>query len=104
MRFALTMYNRHARGAPMAQSTRLITADELFWMPDDGFHRYELVAGQLRTMTPAGSLHGVVAMRLGAAFQNHVDQHELGVVLAADTGFKLASNRDTVRAPALACV
>ncbi|HMD33411.1 MAG TPA: Uma2 family endonuclease [Vicinamibacterales bacterium] len=88
----------------MAQGTRTITADELFWMPDDGFHRYELVAGQLRTMTPAGSLHGVVGMRLAVALGAYVDQHELGVLFAADTGFKLASNPDTVRAPDVAFV
>jgi Uma2 family endonuclease len=88
----------------MAQETRAITADELFRMPDDGFHKYELVAGKLRTMTPAGSLHGVVGMRLAAAILVHVDQHRLGVVFAADTGFKLASNPDTVRAPDIAFV
>jgi Uma2 family endonuclease len=83
----------------MAQETRLITADELLRMPDDGFHRYELVRGRLLTMTPAGSLHGVVSMRLGAAIVAHVEQHRLGVVCAADTGFKLENDPDTVRAP-----
>jgi Uma2 family endonuclease len=82
----------------MAQSRRAITADELFSMPDDGY-KYELVSGKLLKVTPAGSLHGVVGMRLGSAIQTHVDSHRLGVVFAADTGFKLASNPDTVRAP-----
>ena len=82
----------------MAQETRAITAEELFRMPDDGY-KYELVAGRLRKMTPAGSIHGVVGMRLAVAISVHVDQHQLGVVFAADTGFKLASSPDTVRAP-----
>jgi Uma2 family endonuclease len=82
----------------MAQETRAITADELFRMPDDGY-KYELVAGRLRKITPAGSIHGVVGMRLAVAISVHVDQHQLGVVFAADTGFKLASSPDTVRAP-----
>jgi Uma2 family endonuclease len=82
----------------MAQETRAITAEELFRMPDDGY-KYELVAGRLRKMTPAGSIHGVVGMRLAVAMSVHVDQHQLGVVFAADTGFKLASSPDTVRAP-----
>src|SRR5436305_1607909 len=73
----------------MAQETRAITAEELFRMPDDGY-KYELVAGRLRKMTPAGSIHGVVSMRLAVAISVHVDQHQLGVVFAADTGFKLA--------------
>ena len=87
----------------MAQETRAITAEELFRMPDDGY-KYELVAGRLRKMTPAGSLHGLVGMRLAVAISAHVDTHGLGVVFAADTGFKLASNPDTVRAPDVAFV
>jgi Uma2 family endonuclease len=85
----------------MAQETRAITADELFLMTDDGY-KYELVEGRLRKMTPAGSLHGVVGMRLASAILTHVDHGQLGVVFAADTGFKLASNPDTVRAPDIA--
>ena len=55
-------------------------------------------------MTPAGSLHGVIGFRLAAAISVHVDQHRLGIVLAADTGFKLAHDPDTVRAPDVAFV
>jgi Uma2 family endonuclease len=87
----------------MAQETRAITADELLRMPDDGY-KYELVAGRLRKMTPAGSLHGVVGMRLAIALGAYVDDNHLGVLFAADTGFKLASNPDTVRAPDIAFV
>jgi Uma2 family endonuclease len=87
----------------MAQETRAITADELLLMPDDGY-KYELVEGRLRKMTPAGSLHGVVGMRLASAVLAHVDHNQLGVVFAADTGFKLATNPDTVRAPDIAFV
>jgi Uma2 family endonuclease len=103
MCFASTMYNARGDGTVMAQETRAITADELFRMPDDGY-KYELVEGRLRRMTPAGGLHGVVGMRLAGAILAHVDQHQLGVVFAADTGFKLASNPDTVRAPDVAFV
>jgi Uma2 family endonuclease len=35
-------------------------------MPDDSHHRYELVRGRLLTMTPPGSLHGLVVSRLSA--------------------------------------
>lgn len=88
----------------MAQETRTITAEELFRMPDDGFHRYELVAGRLRTMTPAGSLHGAVTSRLNVALGAHVDQGRLGIVMTGEPGFKLESNPDTVRAPDIAFV
>ena len=87
----------------MAQETRAITADELLLMPDDGY-KYELVEGRLRKTTPAGSLHGVVGMRLAIALGAYLDDHHLGVLFAADTGFKLATNPDTVRAPDIAFV
>jgi Uma2 family endonuclease len=90
-------------GTAIAQESRAITAEELFRMPDDGY-KYELVAGRLRKMTPAGSLHGAVGIRLSIAIGNHVDRYGLGVLFAADTGFKLATNPDTVRAPDIAFV
>lgn len=80
-----------------------VTAEELFAMPDDGF-RYELVRGELRKMTPAGGRHGYLALEIGAELRNHVKAHELGRVFAAETGFLLASDPDTVRAPDAAFV
>ena len=82
---------------------REVTADELLRMPDDGF-RYELVRGELRRMTPAGSAHGRVAMNLGTALHNYVKSRGLGAVYAAETGFRIATNPDTVRAPDVAFV
>jgi Uma2 family endonuclease len=80
-----------------------VTADELLHMPDDGF-RYELVRGELRRMTPAGSAHGRVAMSIGTAMNNHVKAHCLGTVYAAETGFRIGTDPDTVRAPDVAFV
>ena len=80
-----------------------ITADELLQQPDDGF-RYELVKGELVKMAPAGSEHGKLAMRLGWRLAQHVESQNLGNVYAAETGFQLASNPDTVRAPDVAFV
>lgn len=80
-----------------------VTAAELLYMPDDGF-RYELVGGELRKMTPAGNVHGRIAMNVGTSLNNHVKAYDLGAVYAAETGFKLAGNPDTVRAPDVAFV
>ena len=88
---------------PMAETKRIATADELLRMPDDGC-RYELVRGELRRMSPAGSRHGKVAMTLGAALHQHVQEHGLGEVYAAETGFIIATGPDTVRAPDVAFV
>jgi Uma2 family endonuclease len=82
----------------MATHAKLMTAEELAQLPDDGW-RYELIRGVLHRMAPAGDEHGEVAMRLGWRLAQYVEAHELGVVYAAETGFRLSSNPDTVRAP-----
>lgn len=87
----------------MSTTPTLTTADELFMMPDDGF-RYELVRGEIRRMPPAGSEHGAVIMNIGTPLDQFVKANGLGVVFGAETGFKIASEPDTVRAPDLAFV
>jgi len=84
-------------------TTRLVTADELLMMPDDGFH-YELVKGELKRMSPTGDKHGRVTMELAYALYQYVKRNNLGRVYAAETGFKLESDPDTVRAPDVAFV
>lgn len=73
-----------------------MTADELDRLPDDGF-RYELVDGELRQMPPSGREHGDRTMRLSAPLAVHVYEHDLGIVVAAETGFKIDDYN--VRAP-----
>jgi Uma2 family endonuclease len=80
-----------------------MTAEDLLRMPDDGY-RYELVRGELRKMAAAGHRHGRVAINVTTPLDQHVRAHNLGIVYAAETGFKLASNPDTVRAPDVAFV
>ena len=87
----------------MSTTRTLATADELFRLPDDGF-RYELVKGEVRRMPPAGSEHGAVAVNAAIVIGQFVRAHSLGVVFGAETGFKIASDPDTVRAPDLAFV
>ena len=82
----------------MTIKTNPATAEELLRKPDDGF-RYELVRGELRKMAPARDEHGYVAMEIGRLLGNHVKANNLGRVYAAETGFKISSNPDTVRAP-----
>ncbi len=82
---------------------REVTAEELLRIPNDGF-RYELVRGELRRMTPAGNVHGRVAMNFAWPLAQYVRAHDLGTVYAAETGFRLATDPDTVRAPDVAFV
>jgi Uma2 family endonuclease len=73
----------------------LVTADEMLLMPQDGF-RYSLIKGELKRMPGPGGKHGVVTMRFGGALFGYVEEHDLGEVFAAETGFKLESDPDTV--------
>lgn len=66
--------------------------------------RTELVRGVLVVREPAGYQHGGVAMRLAAAIFAHVEAHGLGRVFAAETGFTITRNPDTVRAPDVAFI
>ena len=79
------------------------TAAELMQLPEDG-NRYELVRGELVAMAPAGFLHGVIVDRIGRRIGDYVEQHSLGVSTAAETGFQIARDADTVRAPDYAFV
>jgi Uma2 family endonuclease len=87
----------------MSTRTQLGTAEELLRMPDDGF-RYELVCGELRKMPPAGHVHGRLAATLTASLVRYVTANQLGAVYAAETGFILRRNPDTVRAPDVAFI
>jgi len=80
-----------------------MTAEALLRMPDDG-SRYELVKGELSKMAPASHEHGRVTVNVTTPLDQHVRANNLGTVYAAETGFKLRSNPDTVRAPDAAFV
>jgi Uma2 family endonuclease len=85
--------------AQPAPNDRLWTADELLALPDDGYHRYELVRGRLVCMAPAASKSAIVGGRIAARLGSYVDAHHLGVYGNADWGYRLASDPDVVRAP-----
>jgi Uma2 family endonuclease len=82
--------------------TKLMTAEQLASMPDRG--RCELIKGELVMMALASHGHGRIAINIAMLLANHVKQQKLGVVYAAETGFIIARNPDTVRAPDVAFV
>ena len=75
----------------------LLTAEELFRLSADCC--YELVKGELYEMPRAGARHGSSAMRVGILLGAYVNANQLGEVFAAETGFILRRDPDTVRAP-----
>ena len=85
-------------------TTHLMTAEELLHWEGDGYHRYELIKGELLTMSPANDQHGAVTINLSTLLHNYVKANNLGVLRAAETGFKLESDPDTVLAPDIAFI
>jgi Uma2 family endonuclease len=84
---------RMVEQAPSAE----ITAERLFdlHLPDK---QVELVRGRLVVREPPGFRHGVVGLAIANRLADFVRRQGLGVVVAAETGFKLFSDPDTVRA------
>jgi Uma2 family endonuclease len=80
-----------------------MTAEDLqrLKVPDK---RTELVRGRLVAREPGGALHGATANRIAYRITAHVEAHNLGRVYAAETGFKIESDPDTVRAPDVAFI
>jgi Uma2 family endonuclease len=83
----------------MATAKTLLTIEDLAHLPDDGYHRYELLDGELISMAPAGGEHGGSVTRWAAQLWMHVDSRQLGMVLTGDVGIILRRNPDRVRAP-----
>ncbi len=64
----------------------------------------ELIKGEVKMNAPAGWRHGEVALQIGNLLCNYVKAHDLGKICAAETGFLISHNPDTVRAPDAAFV
>jgi Uma2 family endonuclease len=64
----------------------------------------ELVRGKLVVREPPSTYHGRVQSTLNLIVASYVRAKALGAVFGQDTGFKIASDPDTVRAPDLAFV
>jgi len=80
----------------------ITTADELLRAGDIG--RCELIAGKLEMMLLPGFEHGRITMKLATPLAQHAESRRLGTVVAAETGFWLSRDPDTVRAPDIAFV
>ena len=86
-----------------ATATRLVTADDLLNRPGE-FGRCELIRGEVIELPPPKPMHGFVAAKFSRYVDEFADEHDLGITYAAETGFLLEQNPDTVRAPDTAFV
>jgi Uma2 family endonuclease len=80
-----------------------MTAEEMLYAEVPG-KATELIRGRLVVREPPGTEHGRVSANLCYAVADFVRRTKLGVVCAQDTGFKIHSDPDTVRAPDLAFI
>jgi Uma2 family endonuclease len=92
----------------MADSTRmaptaLLTAEDLWNLPDPDGLPHELVRGVLRLVMPPAPAHGSVSSRLLVALGLHVYPRGVGE-LFSESAFVLERNPDTVRCPDIAFV
>ena len=85
----------------MATVDQITTAEQLF---QANLQHCELIRGELIMMSPAGFDHGRFAVNVGSALANFVKARSLGSVVSAETGFRIAHDPDTVRAPDVAFV
>lgn len=82
---------------------KAVTADEFRTSSEPDGWRSELVRGRVVREPAPGPAHGRLAARLAVRLGTFVENTASGVVLA-DTGFLLARDPDTVRAPDLSFV
>ncbi len=87
----------------MSTQQTLVTADELLRISAQG-QRCELIEGEIVEMAPSGAIHGRVANRIAYLLTAYAESRDLGTVFAAETGFLIRRDPDTVRAPDVALV
>ena len=86
----------------MSTQIRPVTADELLRMPSDV--RCELIEGEIHEMSPGGRAHGRIASRFLGRLEPYVRENGIGEAYAAETGFRIETDPDTVLAPDAAFV
>ena len=87
----------------MATTEKLVTAEELWRMPEpvDGL-RYELLEGELVKTPLAGARHGVCCAAVGMVLYRYVKERSQGHAVSNNTGVITERDPDTVLAPDLA--
>ncbi len=81
----------------MTTARKLLTADDLLAMPDDG-KRYELVQGELIEMPPPSITHAVVTGRLGYRITHFIEERNLPFIYGPEAGIYIEQEPDTIRA------
>ncbi len=78
---------------------QLVTADELWTMPEVPGKRFELVEGELHEVPGAGAVHTLIVALVHELMRNFVRQHKLGLAFPDGLAYVLRRNPDSVRIP-----
>ena len=81
----------------MTTAQRLLTAEDLLALPDDG-NRHELFRGELITMPPPGFMHTIVTGNFGLQIGSFVLNNGLPYIGGPEAAAYTEQNPDTVRA------
>lgn len=83
----------------MAVSQRLMTAEELWDMPDIPGKQLELVRGELAEMPTPGAIHNLIVGLMYRLISAFASDHRLGVAFGDNMRYALSRGPDTVRIP-----
>ncbi|MDP9374478.1 MAG: Uma2 family endonuclease [Chloroflexota bacterium] len=78
---------------------QLVTAEELWAMPEKPGVRYELVEGELVEVPTAGALHNLIVGLVYKLIDAFVLQRDLGLTFSDGTGYVLHHGPDLLRIP-----
>ena len=81
----------------MTTAKKLLTADDLLAIPDDG-KKHELIQGELIEMPPPSVIHAVVTGRIGYRISHCIEEGNLPFIYGPEAGIYLEQDPDTVRA------
>lgn len=81
------------------QEKQLLTAEDLWEMPEAFGKRFELVDGELVEMPGTGALHNLIVGVFYQLLSSYVDEHDLGLVFSDGTSYIMRRNPDLLRIP-----
>jgi Uma2 family endonuclease len=83
----------------MSVEQKLMTAEELWELPEVPGKGFELVDGEVAEVSPAGAEHTRIMFMLAQRLENFVSRNGFGVVMPEGLGFVLRRDPDLVREP-----
>ena len=78
---------------------QLLTAEQLWALPEEPGKRYELVKGELVEVPGAGAVHGLIVGVIYQLLAAFVPGRGLGYVFGDGVGYVIARRPDVVRIP-----